>query len=327
MNEIELPTHDDVVSARDFLAAHLRPTPLVRSEGLSRLLGCEYFIKCESAQPVGAFKIRGGINLVGRLSADERRAGLITASTGNHGQSIAYAGRLFGARVVVYSPAENVNQDKLEAMRSMDAEVRLFGRDFDEAREEVERVAVAEGLRYIHSADEADLIAGVGTIGLEVLESLPDVEVIIAPVGGGSCVCGTALAVKGGGQSRSEPIRVIGVQSEAAPAAWMSWKERRLDVEAETGTVHEGLATRVPFEMTQRIMWELLDDFVLVGEAEIESAIRLLARQARLMAEGAGAASLAGAIKMEDQLVGRRVVGVLTGANMPLQRYADTLKG
>ena len=325
---MELPTRDDVLSARDFIAPHLPPTPLIRSENLSRLLGCEYYIKCESAQPVGAFKVRGGVNLVGRLSEDEKRAGVISASTGNHGQSIAYAGRLFGVRVVIYAPAENVNEDKLEAMRSLGAEVRLYGRDFDEAREEVERVAATEGLRYIHSSNEGHLIAGVGTIGLEVLESLPDVDVIVAPVGAGSCTCGTSLAVKGeGSQARSEPIRVIGVQSEAAPAVWLSWKERRLDVEAEMGTVHEGLATRVPFEMTQRIMWELLDDFLLVSEAEIDTAIRLLAQQARQMAEGAGAAALAGALKMGEQLAGQKVVGVLTGANMELGRYADILNG
>jgi threonine dehydratase len=324
-SEIELPTFEDVISAREFIAPHLPPTPLVRSESLSRLLGCEYFVKCESMQPVGAFKVRGGVNLVGRLSASERQAGVISASTGNHGQSIAYAGRLFDVPVVIYAPEENPNEFKLEAMRALGAEVRLYGRDFDEARTEVERVAAAEGMRYIHSANEAHLISGVGTIGLEIIDALEDVDVVITPVGAGSCACGTALAVKRGGREGS-PVQVIGVQAAAAPAVWQAWKQGNLEVTAEMRTVHEGLATRVPFAMPLRIMWRELDDFVLVSDSDIEAAIRMLAQQVRLVAEGAGAVSLAGAMLLRERLAGLKVVGVLSGGNLPLERYADILK-
>ena len=186
------PTFEDVVMAREFIAPYLPRTPLVRIRSLSDELGCDYYAKLENLQPVGAFKVRGGVNLVGTASDEERRRGLVSASTGNHGQSIAYGGRLFSTKVIVYAPAENVNESKMQAIRDLGAEVRHHGRNFDEAREECERVANAEGLRYVHSANEPKLIAGVGTIGLEVFEDLADVDVIIAPAGGGSCAAGIA---------------------------------------------------------------------------------------------------------------------------------------
>ena len=317
------PTYADVVSARELIAPYLPPTPLVKSEALSHLLGCQYYIKCENLQPVGAFKVRGGVNLMGRLSDEERAAGVISASTGNHGQSMAMAGRLFGAPVVIYTPAERVNERKVAVMRELGAEVRQYGRDFDQARTEVERVARTEGLRYVHSANEPHLIAGVGTMGLEIVDELPDVDVIIGPVGGGSGMSGLGLAVR---QTHPD-VTLIGTQSKQAPAAWRAWQERRLDIEGDTDTTSEGLATGVPFEMTMTMMWDLLDDFVLVDDGEIDAAVRLLAQNARLVAEGAGAASLAAALALTDQLSGKKVVGVLSGGNLPLNRYAEILRG
>jgi threonine dehydratase len=314
-------TFNDILAAREFIGQHLPKTPLVRIEKLSDLLGCDYYAKLENLQPIGAFKVRGGVNLVGTASDQEKAAGLISASTGNHGQSIAYAGRLFGARVIIYAPIENVNESKMQAMRDLGAEVRLHGRDFDEARLEAERMAQQKGFRYVHSANEPKLIAGVGTIGLEIFDELPDVDVIIAPAGGGSCASGNCIVAK----HVNPKTRVIAVQSESAPAMWHAWKNRALDPYPTMQTEHEGLATRVPFEMTNRIMWELLDDFVLVSDEEINDAIRLLARDAKQVAEGAGAASLAAAIKLRDQLRGKKVVGILTGGNLSLERFAATV--
>src|ERR1700682_1130589 len=206
------PTFADIVAAREFVGQYLPKTPLVAMTKISQLFGFDYYAKCENLQPVGAFKVRGGVNLVGTASEQEKRAGLVSASTGNHGQSIAYAGRLFGARVIIYAPAENVNEAKMQAIRDLGAEVRLHGRDFDEARIEAERVARQEGYRYVHSANEAKLIAGVGTIGLEIFDDLADVDVIIAPAGGGSCASGNCMVAK-----RLNPrVRVIAVQSERA---------------------------------------------------------------------------------------------------------------
>jgi threonine dehydratase len=306
------------MAAREFVGQYLPKTPLVRSRKLSEILECDYYLKCENLQPVGAFKVRGGINLVGTTTDQEREAGLVSASTGNHGQSIAYAGRLFGARVIIYAPAENVNQTKMQSMRDLGAEVRLDGRDFDEARLEAERIARQEGHRYVHSANEPALIAGVATIGLEIFDDLADVDVIIVAAGGGSCASGNCIVAK----HINPRVRVIAVQSEQAPAMWHAWKNRTLEPYPTMETEHEGLATRVPFELTNRILWNLLDDFVLVSDEEINDAIRLLAQHAKQVAEGAGAASLAAAVKLRDQLQGKKVVGILSGGNIPLDRFA-----
>ena len=345
------PTFEDIVAAREFISPFLPKTPLVRVAKLSELLDCEYYVKLENLQPTGAFKVRGGVNLVGTevtTSGEVSSAGvsgsvndaptangqltLISASTGNHGQSIAYAGRLFGARVIIHAPTENVNESKMQAMRDLGAEVRLHGRDFDESRLEVERVARTEGFRYVHSANEPALIAGVGTIGLEIFEDLPDVEVIIAPAGGGSCAAGNSIVA----QRLNPEVRVVAVQSEAAPALWHAYQNRSMDPHPMMKTIHEGLATRVPFELTSKILWELLDDFMLVSDEEINEAIRILARDAKQVAEGAGAASLAAAIKLRQQergssptvregVQGRKVVGIVTGGNIPLDRFATLM--
>lgn len=315
------PTFDDILAARAFVGQYLPRTPLVRVEKLSEILGCDYHAKLENLQPVGAFKVRGGVNLVGTASGEEKSAGLISASTGNHGQSIAYAGRLFGARVIIYAPAEKVNQTKMQAMRDLGAEVRLHGCDFDEARIEAEQIALQEGYRFVHSANEPKLIAGVGTIGLEIFDDLPEVDVIIAAAGGGSCSSGICIVVK----TINPRVRVIAAQSERAPALWHAWRNRTLDPYPTMETEHEGLATRVPFELTNKILWDLLDDFVLVTDEEINQAVRLLAQHGKQVAEGAGAASLAAAIKLRDQLQGKKVVGILSGGNIPLARLATLL--
>ena len=318
---MQAPVYSDVVAAREFISPYLPKTPLVRSYKLSEALGCDYYLKLENLQPVGAFKVRGGVNLVGQAANEGGSETLVTASTGNHGQSIAYAARLFNTRVIIYAPAENINPAKLKAMRDLGAEVRLHGRDFDEARLETERVAIEEGFRYVHSANEPHLISGVGTIGLEIFEDLADVDVIIAPAGGGSCASGNCIVA----HERNPNVKVIAVQSEAAPVMWHAWRNHNLDPYPTMKTEHEGLATRVPFELTNRILWELLSDFVLVSDEQINDAIRILARDAKQLVEGAGAASLACAIKLRDQLRGKKVVGVVSGGNLPLDRFAELL--
>lgn len=317
------PTYEDVVAAGEFIRPYLSKTPLVRIDKLSEALGCDYHAKLENLQPTGAFKVRGGVNLVGSIREPTT---LVTASTGNHGQSIAYAGRLFGMRVIIYAPTRNVNEGKMQAMRELGAEVRLHGEDFDEARIECERVSREEGFRYVHSANEAKLIAGVGTIGLEIFEDLPDVDVIIAPAGGGSCASGNCLVA----HKLNPAVRVIAVQSEAAPAMWHAWRNRNLDPYPTMRTEHEGLATRVPFEMTNMILWELLSDFLLVTDEDINRGIGLLALHAKQVVEGAGAASLAAAAKLLNgleptgpaSLRGKKVVGIVSGGNISPQRFA-----
>jgi threonine dehydratase len=315
------PTFDDIVTARTLISQHLRKTPLIYSPSLSEQLGCEYYIKAEIFQPTGAFKVRGGINFMGSLTENEKRLQLISASAGNHGQSLAYAARLFGARVVVYMPAVNPNMFKVNAIRGFGAEVRLHGRDTDEAVTEAQRVAREEGLRYVHHANEPKLIAGVGTMPLEIFEDLPDVDIIFSPVGAGSAASGSAIVAR----HENPSVRVIGVQSDQAPAVWHAWSEGHLRKHSLLKTEHEGIGTSVPAELTTPILRDLLADFLLVSDEEINDAIRMLAQQTKLLAEGAGAVSLAGAVKIKDQVRGKKVVGILSGGNLPLERLARVL--
>ncbi|HTU17741.1 MAG TPA: threonine dehydratase [Gemmataceae bacterium] len=314
------PTYADVTAAAEVVHVYLKPTPLYEWPALSRLLGCRYLLKHENHTPTTAFKVRGGIYLVSRLSDEQKRRGIIGCTTGNHGQSLAYASRLFGVRCVLVVPANN-NPDKVAAMRALGAELIEHGRDYDEAREHCETICREEGLRYVHSANEPDLIAGVGTYGLEIFDELPQPDVILVPVGLGSGICGTALVAA----ARHPSTRVIGVQSELAPAVTLSWREGR-PIETDTPrTFAEGMATRMPAEMTLEIMRRHVQDMVLVSEEELRSAIRLLLRVTHNLAEGAGAASTAAAFRLREQLAGKTVVGVLSGGNLDLRELARIL--
>jgi threonine dehydratase len=310
-------TLTDVLEARRQISPHLRATPLHRYGGLDELLGTEVWVKHENHQPTGAFKVRGGVNLVSQLGEQERQRGLITASTGNHGQSIAFAARLHGVAARICVP-EHANPVKLDAMRLLGAELIVHGHDFDAAREHCELLAAEHGFRYVHSGNEPLLIAGVGTGTLELLEDRPDVDAIVVPIGGGSGAAGACIVAKA---IRSE-IEVIGVQSETAPAAFRSWQARAL-VADEMQTYAEGLATRVPFELPQRILWEHLDDFVLVGDDEIRTANRLLIEHTRNLVEPAGAAPLAAALQLRERFRGKRLALVLSGGNISPAQLAD----
>jgi threonine dehydratase len=310
VTELTIPDLSDVLAARRRIAPYLQPTPLYSYPALDTLTGTPVWVKHENHQPIGAFKVRGGVNLISQLDADDRRSGVITASTGNHGQSVAYAARLFAVPAVVCVP-EHANPVKVESMRALGAEVISHGRDFDEAREHCEKLAAERGYRYIHSANEPALIAGVATYTLEILEAQPDTDVIIVPVGGGSgaagaCVVATAIRPS---------IEVIGVQSEAAPAAYRSWRARAL-VEDTMATLAEGLATRTAFELTQRILWERLDDFVLVSEAQLTDATRLMISKTRNLVEPSGAAALAAVLADPGRFAGRQVAIVCSGGNI-----------
>jgi threonine dehydratase len=283
---------------------------LYRYPALDEMTGAQAWVKHENHQPVGAFKVRGGVNLVSQLGADERRQGVIAASTGNHGQSVAYAADLFGVRAVICMP-EQANPVKVESMRALGAEVIFYGRDFDEAREHCEEQAAGHGYRYIHSGNEPALIAGVATCTLEIFEDRPDIEVIVVPVGGGSGAAGACVVAKAVRSS----VEVIGVQSEAAPAAFRSWRTGTL-VQDKTSTFAEGLATRTAFELPQRILRELLDDFVLVSEDALKTATRLMIEKTRNLVEPAGAAALAAVLGAPQRFTGRKVAIICSGGNI-----------
>jgi threonine dehydratase len=319
--EWDIPTIADVLDAKRRIAPYLRPTPLYRYAGLDELLGTEVFVKHENHQPVGAFKVRGGVNLVSRLDDKERGRGVISASTGNHGQSIAYAARLFDVPATICVP-ENANPVKVASMRGLGADVVFHGRDFDDAREHCELLAQERGSRYVHSGNEPLLISGVATETLEILEEEPRIDTIIVPVGGGSGAAGACIVAK----SIDPAIRVIGVQSEAAPAAYRSWQARRIVDESRMETFAEGVATRTAFELPQMILWQWLDDFVLVSDDEIRSAQATMIETTRNLVEAAGAAPLAAALQHRPQLSGRRVALILTGGNASREQLLDVLR-
>ena len=310
MTATHIPDLADVLAARERIAPYLRPTPLYRYPVLDALTGARLRVKHENHQPVGAFKVRGGVNLISQLSAAERDRGVASASTGNHGQSIAYAANLFGVRATIFVP-EEANPVKVESMRALGAQIVFHGRDFDEAREQCEKESAEHGYRYIHSGNEPALIAGVGTYTLEILAERPDTEVIVVPIGGGSGAAGACLVANAVRPS----IEVIGVQSAAAPAAYRSWQAGSL-VEDSTSTFAEGLATRTAFELPQQILRDLLDDFVLVSDAELAQATRLMIEKTRNLVEPSGAAALAAVLADPARFADRDVTIVCSGGNI-----------
>jgi threonine dehydratase len=311
----------DVQAARTVVSRTLRGTPLLRHPLLDAATGLSVFVKHENHNPTGAFKVRGGLNLIGRLCDDERR-GVITATTGNHGQSIAMACERERVPCTIVVPLGN-NPEKNAAMRAFGATVLEVGRDFDEAREHVEALQRENGLRYVHSANEPHLIAGVATYALEIFEDLPDADVILVPIGGGSGACGCALVRTLLGR-RAE---VIGVQAEGADAFTRSWRTGNRVSAERVATFAEGMATRVTFDLTFAILRELLDDVVTLSEAELADGIRLALKTTHNLAEGAGAASLAAAVKLADRLRGRKVVCVMSGGNIDQGTLARVLGG
>ena len=316
MTEPPPPTLDDVRDAADTIAAHVPlPTPLVYSPGLSERLDAHVSLKLETANPISVFKLRGGINLISQLPAAERETGVVVASTGNHGQSIAYAAQLFGVRAHVFAP-EGANADKVASMRRLGAAVTLRGARYDDARRAAAEFAAERGLRYVHSSDEPLLVAGVGTAALEVLEDQgPETEVVIVPAGGGSGGCGWVTVRDGLGH----PAQIWAVQSAQAPALHDSWRAGT-PLERPNTTIAEGLATAGAFAYPLGILASL-DDFLLVEDSEIEEGVRTLLDLAHVLAEPSGAASTAAALHEADsgdggRLRGKRVVLVVSGANV-----------
>ena len=307
---LEAPTLADVYAARPRVTRVVRSTPLMRHPLLTRETGLDILVKHENHNPTGAFKVRGGVNLIGSLTAAERR-GVVTATTGNHGQSIALACAREGVPCTIVTPLDN-NPEKNAAMRAYGADLIEFGRDFDEARERVEQIQHERGLRYVHSADEPLLIAGVATYALEIFEEEPDTDVILVAIGGGSGACGCSIVRTGLG-SRAN---VIGVQAERADAFARSWKGRSRVVGEKCDTFAEGMATRVTFDLPFGILRTELDDVVTLSEDELAEGVRLALRATHNLAEGAGAASLVAASKLRDRLAGKKVVCVMSGGNI-----------
>lgn len=313
-HDLTPPTVGGIYRARRRIARHLPRTPIVRSEPLSAEFEADVYLKREDTLPTGAFKVRGGVNLVAQLDAEFADPGVIAASTGNHGQSVAYAGRSFDVPVTIVVPAD-ANASKVTAMERLGATVLSHGDDFDAAREHAERLAATEGYRYVHSANEPELVAGVATAGLEILEDLPEIDYLFCPIGGGSSAAGYCLTVGALGD-----VAVVGAQSEAAPAMYRAWNDGHLDAHDRMDTFAEGIATRVPFALTMDILRDHLDEFRLVDEAALRDGVRDLFTRETVVAEGATAASLAAMRQLDEDLVGTTVALPVSGRNIDVDR-------
>jgi len=305
------PSLNDIYVARERIAPHVPKTPLMRHPLLDAESGLSIWVKHENHNPTCAFKVRGGLNLVGSLTPAERARGIVTASTGNHGQSIALASRLHGVASTVFVPEGN-NPDKNAAIRAYGATVEEGGRDFDEARERCERRAAETGARYVHSANEPMLLAGVGTYALELFEQMPDVDVVYVPIGGGSGACGL-ITVR---NALGAKTRIIGVGAVNADAVFRSWKGTERVTGAAANTFAEGVATRVTFDLTFGLLKQYLDDFIQLSEDELAEGVRLALRTTHNLTEGAGSAAIAAAVKQKDQLKGQRVACIMSGGNL-----------
>lgn len=304
------PNFQDVLDARPRVYAGLQPSPLLRYPLLAEWAGCDTWVKHENHLPTGAFKIRGGLNLVAQLTDDERRRGVVSASTGNHGQSIALACASQGVPCWIFVPQGN-NPDKTAAMRAFGAEVIEYGRDFDEARERVEELAPREGWRYVHSANEPHLIAGVATYALEIFERASDLDYLFVPIGGGSGAAGCCIVRSGMGRR----TKIVGVQATGADAFTRSWRGPERVTADRVQTFAEGVATRVTFDLTFGILKAELDDIVTLEDAEIEDGVRAALRLTHNLAEASGAATLAAA-RAYAPARGKKVACVLTGGNI-----------
>ena len=302
-------TYTDVLAARDTVYRHLPPTPMWSYPLLDAAVGATVFVKHENAQPVGAFKVRGGVTLLAGMSPAERERGTVTYSTGNHAQSLAYASALYGAPCTVVMPAA-ANQAKAAAVRGWGAEVVLAGDTLEGAQQCAEEHAARTGARLVSPGDTPELLAGVGTLYLEILEAQPDLDAIIAPIGSGTGASAAAVVAA----ELAPKCRVIGVQSAASPAAHDSWQSGDLESRPNHTRV-DGLATGRGYALPQRILRAHLADFVLVTDERITEAQCLLATAAHTLAEGAGAAALAAVLDRPEYYAGQRIAIVCTGAN------------
>jgi len=313
------PSYQDILKAREIIRTYLPRTPLYTYPQLNDFLGTKVYIKHENHLPTVSFKVRGGINLMHNLKPEERKRGVVTASTGNHALSIATAGRLFDVPVTIVMP-EKANPVKVAAIRSLGPEIIFTGRIFEESKDHASALAAKRGARFIHPANEPHLIAGVASYAAEILEDCPELDVIIVPVGGGSGAAGCCLI-----KAALKPaIQVIGVQAEKAPAAYLSWKTKSI-VTDKMETVAEGLQTQMGYELTQEILQKHLDDFILVSEEDMAAAILTYLQLVRNISEEAGASPLAAALKIKDRLKGKTVALILSGSNISLERLKSIL--
>jgi threonine dehydratase len=306
-------TLNDFEEVRARIAAHITRTPLLTSRQLNELTGFDVRLKAEMFQRVGSYKIRGPLNKFALMSADEKRRGVVCSSAGNHAQGVALAAQIHGIRAVVCM-AENATPAKIAATRGYGAEVVLHGTIWDEANEKAKELVRTQGLTYVHPFDDEQLIAGQGTLGLEVIQDWPTLDAIVVPIGGGGLISGIAMAVK----SYNPRVRVIGVESSDGPAMQRSVQAGRLET-IDCRTIIDGLRVRRVGEINLDVVQRFVDDIVTLPDRQIFDAMIWVMERCKLVVEGAAAAPVAALMHGLVQLPpGARVVAVLSGGNVNL---------
>lgn len=304
-------TVDDIKRAQKNLAGLVRKTPVDYSTTFSNLIGKEIYLKCENLQKTGSFKIRGATNKILNLTEEEKKRGVIAASAGNHAQGVAYGATALGIPSTIFMP-EGAPISKITATRGYGAEVLLAGESYDNAYQKAKEVQVERGATFIHAFDDSDVIAGQGTVGLEILADLPEVDTVIVPIGGGGLISGMAIAMK---EARPQ-IKVIGVQAAGCPSSYVSRKEHKICPVSFSGTIADGIAVKTPGSLTFPLIESYVDDIVTVEDEEIANAILMLLERAKLVVEGSGAVSLAALLYNKVNVRGKKVAAILSGGNI-----------
>ncbi|HEY7982750.1 MAG TPA: threonine ammonia-lyase [Ktedonobacterales bacterium] len=307
------PTLADIQRAYEVVRPHVHHTPLLPSRTLSALTGARIALKLENLQRAGVYKIRGATNKLARLTVEERARGVITASAGNHAQGVALAAAALGVRCTIVMPT-GAARAKVAATQGYGATVVLRGANYDAAYEHARTLQARDGTVFIHAFDDPDIIAGQGTLGLEILADQPDVEAVVAGIGGGGLISGVATAIK----TLKPDVRVIGVQASGAASMRAALDAGHLVTLPAVNTFADGIATRRAGELTFPIVRELVDDVVTVDDEEIIRAVLLLLERCKQLVEGAGAAGLAALLSGKVKLAGKRTVVVVSGGNIDL---------
>jgi threonine dehydratase len=304
---------DEIVAARDRIRPFVPVSPLRSYPLLDAEVGHDIrvLVKHENFNPTGSFKVRNGFSLVSALSAEERQRGIVAATRGNHGLGLAYAGRTFGVPVTICVPLGN-NPDKNSAMRALGARLIEQGRDYDESLVVADAIVRDEGACLAHSTNDARIIAGAGTLSLEIADQDPSLDAMVIAVGGGSQAVGAMTVMR----ALRPHVRVYAVQAAGAPAGYASWHARARQVTERAETFADGLATRSTYELTFPALLEGLADFITVTDAEIAEAVRVCLRTTHTLVEGAGATGLAGLLALRERLAGQRVGIIASGGNI-----------
>lgn len=301
----------DIQEARNCLKNVAYKTGLVYNTTFSEMTGNYIYLKTENLQKTGSFKVRGAFNKIAHLSDEEKRNGVIASSAGNHAQGVAMAATSYKIKSTIVMP-KHAPLSKISATKSYGAEVVLHGEIYDEAYEKAKEIQRETGATFVHPFNDPYVIAGQGTIGLEIMEDLPDVDMIVVPIGGGGLISGIAIAVK----SINPNVKIIGVQTENVPSIVKSISENHVSTVDGKPTIADGIAVKTPGEITFNIIKEYVDDVVTVGEDEIANSILLLLERAKVISEGAGAASLAAVLNRLDNLKNRKIVALISGGNI-----------